>query len=71
MPLRVTDSKYPRRLRRRSARLCIQPLLLGIFHLTYSLKIIGPAILVALALGMAVYNRIRMKRNDAKNAAND
>ena len=43
----------------------------GIFHLTYSLKIIGPAILVALALGMAVYNRIRMKRNDAKNAAND
>ena len=28
------------------------------------------AILVALALGMAVYNRIRMKRNDAKNAAN-
>ena len=29
------------------------------------------AILVALALGMAVYNRIRMKRNDAKNAAND
>lgn len=43
----------------------------GIFHLTYSLKIVGPAILVALALGMAVYNRIRMKRNDAKNAAND
>ena len=40
----------------------------GIFHLTYSLKIVGPAILVALALGMAVYNRIRMKRNDAKNA---
>ena len=42
----------------------------GIFHLTYSLKIIGPAILVALALGMAIYNRIRMTRNDAKNALN-
>ena len=28
------------------------------------------AILVALALGMAIYNRIRMTRNDAKNALN-
>ena len=42
----------------------------GIFHLTYSLKIIGPAILVVLALGMAIYNRIRMTRNDAKAALN-
>jgi len=25
---------------------------------------------VALALGMAIYNRIRMTRNDAKNALN-
>ena len=40
----------------------------GIFHLTYSLKIVGPAILVILALGMAVYNRIRMTRKDAKEA---
>ena len=43
----------------------------GIFHLTYSLKIIGPAILVVLALGMAIYNRIRMTRNDAKEALNN
>ena len=43
----------------------------GIFHLTYSLKIIGPAILVVLALGMAIYNRIRMTRNDAKDAVNN
>lgn len=40
-----------------------------IFHLTYSFKIVGPAILVAIALGMAIYNRIRMSRNDAKEAA--
>ena len=40
-----------------------------IFHLTYSFKIVGPAILVAIALGMAIYNRIRMSRNDAKAAA--
>lgn len=37
----------------------------GIFHLTYTVKIIGPIILVVLALGMAIYNRIRMTRNDA------
>ncbi|MFV0588992.1 PTS galactitol transporter subunit IIC [Bacteroides reticulotermitis] len=37
----------------------------GIFHLTYTVKIIGPIILVILALGMAIYNRIRMTRNDA------
>jgi PTS system galactitol-specific IIC component len=36
-----------------------------IFHLTHSLKIVGPALLVLLALGMAVYNRIRMKRQEA------
>ena len=46
-------------------------MMLGIFHLTYSLKIIGPAILVVLALGMAIYNRIRMTRNDAKEALNN
>lgn len=40
----------------------------GIFHLTYSLKIVGPIILVALALGMAIYNRIRMTRKDAREA---
>lgn len=33
-----------------------------IFHLTHSLKYIGPALLCLLTLGMAVYNRIRMKR---------
>ena len=30
-----------------------------------------PAIFVALALGMAIYNRIRMTRNDAKEALNN
>jgi PTS system galactitol-specific IIC component len=38
-----------------------------IFHLTHSLKIVGPALLVLLALGMAVYNRIRMTRQDKMN----
>ena len=37
----------------------------GIFHLTYSIKIIGPVILVVIALGMAIYNRIRMTKKDA------
>lgn len=42
-----------------------------IFHLTYSLKIVGPAILVVIAVGMAIYNRIRMSKNDAQMAANE
>jgi len=41
-----------------------------IFHLTHTLKVTGPAILAALALGMAVCNRIRMTRNDAKKVSN-
>lgn len=43
----------------------------AIFHLTYTFKIIGPIILVAVALGMAIYNRIRMTRNDAAAIKND
>lgn len=37
----------------------------AIFHLTHSVKIAGPAILIAIALGMAVYNRIRINKAEA------
>ena len=36
----------------------------GIFHLTYSIKIIGPVILVIVVLGMAIYNRIRITKKN-------
>lgn len=36
----------------------------AIFHLTYSIKIIGPAILVIIALGMAVYNRMLITKKN-------
>ncbi|MDR0891878.1 MAG: PTS sugar transporter subunit IIC [Mediterranea sp.] len=43
----------------------------AIFHLMHTIKIIGPALLVLLALGMAVYNRIRMTRQDQLNNKNN
>ncbi|TYK32092.1 PTS galactitol transporter subunit IIC [Bacteroides pyogenes] len=36
----------------------------AIFHLTYTIKIIGPVLLVALALGMAIYNRTRIRKQE-------